>query len=416
MRVSSIIALIILPYFIYEDLTINNLPLFSIYFRLIPFLLAFIILLSVFSPLKKWNSYLRYLYLAFLFSAMVMMSGLVALSVSADSFDKYIMGTIVIIFTIYACSIFGSKQLLMIYAVPLLSLIVYLNIRGDVPFNRIMTLSNPIVTAVICTFLGGLINKIRFMEYLKSMTITEQNDQFQQELALARIIQSNLIPISIPRIKELEISLFFSPMIAIGGDFYDFVSFKEPHLFGVFISDVSGHGVSAALITSMVKTLINTSGPIREAPGRLLEYMNDKLIGQTNENFITAFYGIFDFNRKILRYARAGHNPPYLIRNGNIMELLGKGTFLGLFENLTFEEKEIPLEKNDKILLYTDGLTEAKGADGVEFGDVLVSLLAEYCQNTCKQCFSEICNRLAGFRNEEGFEDDISLILMELKQ
>ena len=110
-------------------------------------------------------------------------------------------------------------------------------------------------------------------------------------------------------------------MEAVGGDFYDFIEFRESKDIGIFVSDVSGHGVHAAFITSMIKTIILQAGLIRNNPAGLLRYLNTILYGITADNFITAFYGIYNPLNHSITYASAGHNPPHVISGKNIIQL-----------------------------------------------------------------------------------------------
>lgn len=155
--------------------------------------------------------------------------------------------------------------------------------------------------------------------------IEGQHDTMKHDLQLARSIQNSIIPLPPAGIRGIDISAMYYPMHEVGGDFYDFIYFKESGKIGIFISDVSGHGVSAALITSMLKALINTAGKERTSTDGLLAYLNFSLYDQTNSNFITAIYAIYDNSRRTLTFSRAGHPPLILLRDGNINFFSGRG-------------------------------------------------------------------------------------------
>ena len=245
----------------------------------------------------------------------------------------------------------------------------------------------------------------------KNKIIQSKNHQMREDLKLAQKIQNGLIPSIHPIIDGVQIASFYKPMEDIGGDFYDFLSMKNPDLTGIFISDVSGHGVPAALITTMIKTLIETSEAHRNKPSSLLSYINQKIMGQMGGNFLTAFYGIYDSAKKTLSYAKAAHNPPFLIRDGEIISLDSKGKMIGVFSNISFEEKEISLKSGDKVLFYTDGLTEAANEEGIEFEETLCEILIFHSRLSVDELLERIYHRLLIFQKDLHFEDDICMVL-----
>jgi len=201
----------------------------------------------------------------------------------------------------------------------------------------------------------------------------------------------------------------------VGGDFYDFIKVKESDFLGIFISDVSGHGVPAALITTMVKTLVETAGENRTKPAQLLKYINKNISGQTGGNFLTAFYGVYHQQTKMFSYARGAHNPPYLIRNNQVILLESKGKVLGVLEGLEFEEKQIQLQSGDRLLFYTDGLTEAENAQGVEFEEVLYKILVQNFKGKAQAFLDFIYHALLEHRGGYHFDDDVCLIVLEVQ-
>jgi sigma-B regulation protein RsbU (phosphoserine phosphatase) len=138
-------------------------------------------------------------------------------------------------------------------------------------------------------------------------------------------------------------------------------------------------------------------------------------MGLLNGNFLTAFYGYYREEDKTFHYARAGHNYPYLVRNGEIIPLTGKGKVLGVFEDEEFEEHTILLHRGDKILFYTDGLMEAANEKEVEFETVLPELLKKHISLPVENLVSEIYKEVVAFQGSEKFEDDVCLIGMEVE-
>lgn len=269
----------------------------------------------------------------------------------------------------------------------------------------------------ICAFISTTIKNSELYEdiFNQKKIIEEQNRQLQKELCLARKIQENMIPRKNPVSSAVEFFSIYQPMEEVGGDFYDFVRVREPNLSGVFISDVSGHGVPAALITAMIKTLLETSGESKIHPARLLAYINEKISGQTGGNFLTAFYGIFNHDSGIFTYARGAHEYPLLLRQGQVTPLESRGKMLGVHEDLQFEECQIALVPGDKILFFTDGLTEAvKHGSEESFEEQLSLSLIRCSELSIKDFVQSVYQDLKDFRGAPRFEDDVCIIGMEI--
>ena len=248
----------------------------------------------------------------------------------------------------------------------------------------------------------------------KNRIIEQKSGQLMKDLTFAQKIQWNLLPFDDPHFKYSKIEFFYKPMEQLGGDFFDFLRMRESHLKGIFISDVSGHGVGAALITIMVKTLLEAAGKARSLPAELLSYINTKLYGKINDNFLTAFYAIYDEKLKILHYVNAGHNPPWCLRKGEILELEARGPVLGIKGEIFLEEKSFSLLPGDRIFYFTDGLTEASNAEYIQFEDTLKNIILENNQVPLKQLFKLIEYHLTLHTDGGNFDDDICLVGMEI--
>jgi sigma-B regulation protein RsbU (phosphoserine phosphatase) len=189
------------------------------------------------------------------------------------------------------------------------------------------------------------------------------------ELATARRIQLSTIPQAAPAIEGIEVSTLYLPASEVAGDFYDFIA-VDPRRFGVLIADVSGHGVPAALVASMLKIALATQSALASSPARLLAELNALFTGRLERQFITAAYVFIDSAAGSIRIASAGHPPPLLLRAaGGCEELLANGVVLGRFRSARYEEVEAAFGAGDTLVLYTDGITEAQRADGEMFGE-----------------------------------------------
>jgi len=191
----------------------------------------------------------------------------------------------------------------------------------------------------------------------------------QKELEIAEQIQASILPRDVPRRAGIEIAARYLPMSAVAGDFYDFLTFERNHL-GILIADVSGHGVPAALIASMLKVAFASQTVHAHDPARVLTGLNQALCGKFEDHFVTAAYLYVDLDARMVRYAGAGH-PPLLFSNrsdGDARPIEQNGLFLGMFPEAEYLSIEMQLQPGDRYVLYTDGLPESKNMNAEEFG------------------------------------------------
>jgi len=247
------------------------------------------------------------------------------------------------------------------------------------------------------------------------LELIRKNETIELELRLAKKIQKNIIPSVSPVVPGMDIAMVYRPMTHLGGDFYDFLKVRESDLLGVFIGDVSGHGVPAALITSMLKTLLDSSGVSRLTPGNLLKFVNTSIIGQTGGNFLTAFYCVINIKEKKMYYARGAHVYPFLVRNGAMIELKSRGGLIGVMEDAVFEEKETDLKQGDRLFLFTDGLPEAENSGKEFFSERLQDLVMGASSGNVQNLVSGVVDELMNFMEGRPFEDDFSIIGIEIK-
>jgi sigma-B regulation protein RsbU (phosphoserine phosphatase) len=210
----------------------------------------------------------------------------------------------------------------------------------------------------------------------RSLHRDHQFSEIQKELEIARRIQTSILPRAYPESAHFTVAARYVPMTAVAGDFYDFL-ITDPQHAGLLIADVSGHGVPAALIASMVKLAATSQRANADDPAMLLSGMNTVLHGNTQEQFVTAAYAYLDAASATLRYSAAAHPPLLLVRDGNVVELVENGLMLAAFSFATYSTAEYPLEPGDRLVLYTDGLLEAANATGEEFGPHRLSALLQ---------------------------------------
>lgn len=239
-----------------------------------------------------------------------------------------------------------------------------------------------------------------------------------KELDIARQIQASTLPREVPRVSGLGIAARYLPMSAVAGDFYDFLVVDDQRL-GILVADVTGHGVPAALIASMLKVAFAGQSEHAEDPARVLAGLNHSLCGKFDEHFVTAAYLFVDLTKGILRYAGAGHPPLLLLSasNGGIRAVQENGLMLGLFPEASYTSVEIPFCLGDRCLLYTDGLLEAMNAAQEEFGK---ERLAHFLQThdpvpaaRLAAALLEEVSRWSGTSAGRRQEDDITLLVLD---
>jgi serine phosphatase RsbU (regulator of sigma subunit) len=189
------------------------------------------------------------------------------------------------------------------------------------------------------------------------------------ELEMARQIQLSILPRETPKIKGLDIAARFIPMSSVAGDFYDFIIVDEKHV-GILIADVSGHGLPAALIASMLQVALAAQFAHASEPGRVLAGLNQSLCGKFARHFVTAAYLFVDTEKGSMSYAGAGHPPLLLWRGstGSTSEVSENGLILGHFPEETYSVVQVQVEPGDRAILYTDGILEASNPSQEMFG------------------------------------------------
>jgi len=252
--------------------------------------------------------------------------------------------------------------------------------------------------------------------------LQEQSLVIDDELKMARSIQKRIIPVKAP-LKN--IAFYYRPMNRVGGDFLDFIMMREDSI-GILISDVSGHGVPAALITSMLKSFVLQSGERKQNPELLMAYLNDSLIDHTAGNFITAFYCIYNPGDINLAYCNAGHPAPYIISDRGVEQVPSVNRMLPLavFNSIELAEynkkycnSHTVLKKGDRLLLFTDGLIEARTGRFTKemFGDSeLENILFQHRKLPIDEFLPLINMKLSEYCQSENLEDDICMVCIDI--
>jgi serine phosphatase RsbU (regulator of sigma subunit)/predicted ester cyclase len=241
-----------------------------------------------------------------------------------------------------------------------------------------------------------------------------ERERIEQELQVARRIQHASLPKEVPEIEGWQISPYYRPAREVGGDFYDFFELEDGRL-GIVVGDATGHGVPAALVMASARSMLRAVAQASDSPGEALRRVNDPLATDIPPNmFVTCFYAILEPKSGSLTYANAGHDLPYLHRNGGVEELRARGMPLGLMPGMGYEEKQTILEAGQAALLYSDGLVEAHDPKGEMFGfPRLRALIAEHGEESSLGEF--LLEELYTFVGE-GWEQEDDITLLTLKR
>jgi serine phosphatase RsbU (regulator of sigma subunit) len=193
-------------------------------------------------------------------------------------------------------------------------------------------------------------------------------ERIEHELQVAQLIQQNFLPKDLPELPGWQVTAHYRPAREVGGDFYDFVALPRDRV-GLVIGDVTDKGVPAAMVMAATRSVLRASAPRLVSPGQVLGRVNDLLCPDVPEKmFVTCLYAVLDPRTGTLQYANAGHDLPYVRRDGQAAELRATGLPLGLFPGVTYEEMKATIEPGESLLLSSDGLAEAHSDTGEMFG------------------------------------------------
>ena len=239
-----------------------------------------------------------------------------------------------------------------------------------------------------------------------------QLEKQEQELERAREIQESLLPKEIPQLPGFEVATAWRPARMVGGDYFDVLKLSEKRL-AIIIADVVGKGVSAALLMANVQATVRAFAHDSGSPAQLCSRVNSVLCGNIGpEKFVTFFCGILDADLRTLQYCNAGHPSPILVSSDSIRPLPAGGAVLGVFPSWEYRDSMVRLNAGDRLLLFTDGITEASGSDGREFGEENLAALARANGATpAGELNSRVFAQVSEFC-EGQFQDDATLLVI----
>lgn len=258
------------------------------------------------------------------------------------------------------------------------------------------------------------------IEHRHLVELRKKQELLDQELALARNIQSSMLPDYVPDIPSLDIIGFSQPAAAVGGDYYDYFKISD-HEFGLAIGDVNGHGISAGLLMSMAKSCLFVQGKIDPSVLAVMSALNGMIYGGTKERlFMTFVYSIFDLEKHTVTLSSAGHPLPYhyAARLGGLQPVQVKPTYpLGVRDKARFNEVTVQLEPDDVLVYYTDGINEAHSLEGEEFGfDRLEALIVQHSGRTASEIQAALLEAYRDWVGDQEPEDDLTLVVVKARR
>jgi phosphoserine phosphatase RsbU/P len=256
---------------------------------------------------------------------------------------------------------------------------------------------------------GNVLDKLEMIKNL------EERRKIEQEFALAQETQRSLLPRVLPQFENFHIHAFNQPTRYVGGDFYDFLQTDSGKWAGI-LADVSGKGISAALLSSLLQGALTTEFRSRGEPEEVLNRVNRLLFDKTLPNqFVTLFLFLLDSEGKG-QFISAGHNPAYLFRSatGEIEQLVSEGLILGAFEFATYQARPFRLGTGDILVVYSDGLTEAQNQSEEFFGeDRLLDLIRQEALAGGPALRSRFLKAIEEFTQGMPQSDDITFLIVE---
>ena len=314
----------------------------------------------------------------------------------------FTVAMIVYLFVVPADTVLGLKPLRVVILIWGL-FVIYNNIRGWLPEGGADF--EFVGFAVFLCSLGWLVAG-------RSLRTEEALVAIRNELEIARRIQMSILPEGMPELKGVQIAAQYVPMSQVAGDFYDFLVVDDRRV-GLLIADVSGHGVPAALVASMVKVAIAAQAEHADDPAKVMAGLNSVLAGKLQGQFVTAAYLYLDLKAGTASYSAAGHPPllHYRAAVRSIENVVENGLILGVMPHATYQSRALDLASGDRLLLYTDGVLEATQR-GEEFGEdrvkqVLLRPLS--APDLCQSLGTEIGTWSRGVAN-----DDVTIVAVAI--
>jgi serine phosphatase RsbU (regulator of sigma subunit) len=243
-----------------------------------------------------------------------------------------------------------------------------------------------------------------------------EKERLERELQVAFEIQTSILPQTLPELEGYDFGALMVPARAVGGDFYDIVPLS-PNKVGIIIGDVADKGVPSAIFMAQTHALLYAMAKRESTPAQVLREVNELLlkIGESSL-FVTVLYGVLDRTTNLFSYARAGHELPIIISANGDAEIAPyeQGQLMGILDDLMLDEQTVSVPAGGMIMLYTDGVIDARHSNGESFG---MQRLLEHIKQTSKSSAQEQCDQLwqtlFDFQSKDAQEDDVTIVAVK---
>jgi len=263
-----------------------------------------------------------------------------------------------------------------------------------------------------------LMARVGSMLRMKSLydQVAKAHKMMEEDLSTAQYVQKTLLPVKFPYPDKIKVCAHYEATSTLGGDYYDVIDYGEGKV-GALVADVSGHGASAALIMSMIKTIMMSSIDGSATPIKLAHLLNKRIIGMIpEERYFTMFLAIADLNKGKLSYVRAGHPYPFLLRkeSQSVEKLDAAGDMIAMFGEITVNQSEMEIKPGDRLVAYSDGLIEAIDSDENMFGiNRLVKELRSSFDMESNDLLCHLVKRVNDFTGGRANDDDVAVLIIE---
>jgi hypothetical protein len=366
----------------------------------------------------------RYLLMLTLFGGYMEVSTAILTAVTKG--DSAYIGGYLFVLTLLAVA---PLQRIGAYSILAVSLIIFFSISWYVgtDFTNLQTrysLNDVLCVGFIVSCFIFILNSSRHVRWLKSkeaeagqIVIEDQKNQLEQQINIAGDLHKALLPQDIPVIEEAVISFKYAPMMELGGDFIDFCYNEKEKSLGLFVCDVSGHGVAGALFSSMVKISLNRWIETLDNASGTMHNIYHALKGKMGNHFVTAGVCSIDLITGRISYSSAGHLPLIIVRNNGEIELINsKGRLIAEGIPPNYGETTSRIFDGDTLILYTDGVTECLGKNNIIFGDeTFYNLVKKNAHKEPSVMNDIIFKELINFNDGEHFNDDVTILIMKYK-
>ncbi len=314
-------------------------------------------------------------------------------------------------------SIFKYKNRTSLYILLALILIIILSIHDILALSIYVYIPYAWLTSYGYIFIVLALYVLLSIEHsIIYKKLVERNNIIKSSLEIAQNVQRQFVKRVNTKFNNYRVYTYYKPMDSVSGDFYELIKIPENNI-GIFIADVSGHGVGSGIVTSMLKILCRSSKNIVIKPDKFLKYINMNLTGIIGNNHITAFYGIIDYDSMEFIYSNASHCYPILIRkNDNIIQKLkSTGGMIGVSKKLDYYIHKLDIKKGDILLFFTDGLIDTMNKKGELFDyREIFKILRKFKDSNINIIVNELIKACNEFSNSNKLNDDLSIVCVEI--